>query len=674
MFFFALVVIHPVHYVLAPKDDPTNDDPNSNKTTLGWTRPSDGGVLDYTVRPDVSDLTPPSYFWMYVVFTYLFSAYAIYLIFVETTKIIWVRQQYLASQATITDRTIRLSGIPSDLLSEEKIKEVIETLEIGKVDSVVLCRDWKELDDLLDRRDAALRRFEEVNAVLNIRKATAVTQPQALDDDARILEVADDDGEEDGLLVNGSAHGNPNLKRPTVRLWYGRFKLRYKTVDALYYFEEKLRRLDEEIAEARQKEYTPVPFAFITMDSVAACQMAAQAILDPSPEVLLAEPSPAPQDVVWRNTYMTKWHRLTRSWLVSTFIILLTVPWLIPIGAISTLIDAAVIRQISKSLADAVENNDSIRYIVTVGIPTLIVTILNVSVPYLYDWLSNMQGMISQADVDLSVISKNFFFTFFSVFFVFTVFRTTSEMFTLLQRGFHSAPEIMMLIAQSYKRLSKFYANLIILQALGLFPLRLLEFGSVFLYPFGYYGAKTPRDFKELKAAPVFKYGFYLPQSLLILIICIVYSVLPAGYQVLGFGVLYFIIGYFTYKYQLLYAMDHGQHSTGQAWPLICYRVILGLFFFQLMMAIFLGLNGAVTGSILTLALLCSTVWFSYYYARSLEPLTKYIALRGIHQHIRDVNGGHANGSGPDITIPEDTIDELRERQATFVNPNLYAT
>ena len=59
----------------------------------------------------------------------------------------------------------------------------------------------------------------------------------------------------------------------------------------------------------------------------------------------------------------------------------------------------------------------------------------------------------------------------------------------------------------------------------------------------------------------------------MILILCIVYSVLPRGYLVLFFGLLYFIIGYFTYKYQLLYAMDHPQHSTGRAWPMYAIQI-----------------------------------------------------------------------------------------------------
>src|SRR5258707_4046525 len=104
-------------------------------------------------------------------------------------------------------------------------------------------------------------------------------------------------------------------------------------------------------------------------------------------------------------------------------------------------------------------------------------------------------------------------------------------------------------------------------------------------------GAKTPRDYAELVQPPIFKYGFYLPSAILVYVLCIVYSVLPAGYMILFFGLIYFIFGYYTYKYQLLYAMDHPQHATGGAWPMTCYRIMIGMWVFQLVMAGIIGLQ-----------------------------------------------------------------------------------
>jgi len=87
-----------------------------------------------------------------------------------------------------------------------------------------------------------------------------------------------------------------------------------------------------------------------------------------------------------------------------------------------------------------------------------------------------------------------------------------------------------------------------------MFPFRLLQFGSLFVYPFARIGCKTPRDFQELKAPPLFSFGMFLPQPILVLIICLSYSVMKPLILVAGF--FYFCIGYFVYKYQLLYGMS----------------------------------------------------------------------------------------------------------------------
>lgn len=130
----------------------------------------------------------------------------------------------------------------------------------------------------------------------------------------------------------------------------------------------------------------------------------------------------------------------------------------------------------------------------------------------------------------------------------------------------------------------------------------------------------------------MFSYGFYLPQTILIFNICTVYSVLPSSWLVTLYGLVYFCIGRFVYKYQLLYAMDHQQHSTGRAWPMICNRIMVGLVVFQIAMIGYLALNKALTRSILLVPALVATIWFNIYFQRTYEPLMKYIALSSIYR------------------------------------------
>jgi hypothetical protein len=105
--------------------------------------------------------------------------------------------------------------------------------------------------------------------------------------------------------------------------------------------------------------------------------------------------------------------------------------------------------------------------------------------------------MTSQGDAEMSTISKNFFFTFFNLFVSFTLFGTASTFYQ--GAGFEewlkklNPAEITNTLAKALESLSSFYTNLILLQAIGLSPFRLLEFGAVTLYPIGKMGSKTPR-------------------------------------------------------------------------------------------------------------------------------------------------------------------------------------
>lgn len=306
--------------------------------------------------------------------------------------------------------------------------------------------------------------------------------------------------------------------------------------------------------------------------------------------------------------------------------------------------------------------------------------------------------MISQGDVELSVISKNFFFTFFNFFILFTILGTASNLVDLLTQfgeKFTSATEIAFALANSLARLLGFYTNFIILQAFGLFPFRLLEFGALSLYPIYLIGAKTPRgkyppsrtlellltitsDYAELVQPPVFSYGFFLPQTILIFIICVVYSVLRDSWQVLLTGLAYFIIGQFVHKYQLLYAMEHRQHSTGRGWTMMCDRVIIGVLLFQATVAGQLALKKAFKRAILVAPLAICTVWFLFVYARTYRPLMKFIALRSLRDPERSDLGRdvqeeavHAEHDGRRRPAGRLTLDEARESGLKFEIPSL---
>lgn len=617
-----------------------------------------------------------SYLWMYVVFAYFFTAVAIYLLVVETRHIISIRQAYLGSQSSLTDRTIRLSGIPKEMRTEEQIETFIEDLEIGKVEKVMLCRNWQKLDEAMAKRMRYLRKLEAVWAdYLGHHHSLRHSRH------AHRNHEQPGNGHESTALLSGSEmeqahHSTIDRPRPRHTIRYGPLNIYSRQTDAIDYFEEKLRRIDEQILVLRKEEFKPTAIAFVTMESIAACQMAVQAILDPQPGRLIASLAPPPEDVVWKNTYLSRNTRMLRSWSIMVFIGLLTIFWAALLIPLAGLLSIEVIDEVLPGLAAALEQHPILQSLVQTGLPTLVYSLLAIGVPYLYDWLSNQQGMTSQGDVELSVISKNFFFTFFNLFIVFTIWGSASTFYDFwqdLKDLFRDTTGIAYAVAKSLEQLSPFYVNLIVLQGFGLFPFRLLEFGWVALYPFYLISAKTPRDYADLARAPIFIYGYYLPQTMLIFIICIVYSVLPASWMIILFGLIYFMIGSFIYKYQLLYAMEHRQHSTGRAWPMICNRIIMGLVLFQVAMTGILALRKAFTASIALAPLLVATIWFTIYFSRTFHPLMIFIALRSIDRSnppgTQTPSESAWNGDD-EYGRPEPSENESR---TAYINPNLVS-
>jgi calcium permeable stress-gated cation channel len=691
MGFFAATVLWPInsryvgqaHWWPPPEDDEPSLFASFLPSYLSILTPrytdgdGGGGNDDRNTNGDTT------YLWAYVTFTYFFTFLTIYYMNWETFRIIRIRQDYLGTQSTITDRTFRISGLPKDLRSEDKIKKLIEKLEIGRVDSVTICRNWKELDALMAERTELLTGLEQawgkhLGKQKHKKKHTEIQHESENGDNSANNGIEEHYGAEaDSLLASRNIY-DAEQDRPSLRIWYGFLNLRSRKTDAIDYYEEKLRRVDEKIYEARRKPCEAVDLAFVTMDSIAACQMAIQAQLDPRPGQLLTKLAPSPSDVVWANTYSPRGIRRLKSWLITLSVAFLTLIWVLPVATLATLVSICNLEYWFKPLVESLSDHPILRALVQTGLPTVTVSLLNIAVPYLYDYVSARQGMISKSDVELSVISKNFFFAFFNIFIVFAISGTAARTFWLrVYDGLKDTSQFMKFIGTQIRALGIFYVNFIMLQGVGLFPFRLLEVGAVVLYPISRFLAKTPRELAEIDKPPIFTYGLYLPTALLIFILCLVYSVIEYGHLVLFFGLIYFTFGYFTYKYQLLYAMDQPQHATGGAWRIICYRIILGLVAFQVVMSAVMALSQAFFQSVLVAPLLVLTVWYSFYFKRRYEPLTRYISLRSIRVEIAEEDAAAIDDEFGEPRASQgllrrgSTIDEDKEKGSRFVNPNL---
>lgn len=248
---------------------------------------------------------------------------------------------------SIPARTVMVTSLPPHLRSERALADYFESLQLGPrapaadrsgsaavvpglaVESVVVTRAIGSMRELLERRTRALTTLEEAwskylgnpvpvegkKAVFGYERdleveailhgpvdagpsaagtnggATSSTEPAT----ARLVDVDDEDHDHVGgdstemrdpdddlearlLSPARPSIVNPSRKRPRIRPhWFT------KKVDALDYYTEQFRRADEAVRRRRKGKFRPTGVAFVTFQTMAAAQVAAQTVHYPSP-------------------------------------------------------------------------------------------------------------------------------------------------------------------------------------------------------------------------------------------------------------------------------------------------------------------------------------------------------------------------------------------------------
>lgn len=610
----AVFILSPIRYYFTG---------NYDKDSVSWTRntPVDAIGKPPKKNPDLSD-DFPNYLWVYSIFVYVFSI-TVYIVLYDTSRVVLrTRQKYLAAQDSITDRTIRLEGIPKKLLDPhggpERLRRFIENLGIGTVTDIKMIYDWSPLQQLFEKRNVVLHKLEELYAhhyglVIDIYRpeVTPKVLPKLPIDSVLPLPLED---EARGKILKLAAELT---------------SLNSQIREMQFLFDSSTCTFRPGIS---SKAFHQTTSAFITMDSVASAQMAAQAVLDPRQYKLMVTLAPAPKDINWSYFALSYYRKLLRSYVVTFVIVLSYVFIFFLVTPITALLNVKTITKLWPALGDLISKSDWATTFVTGILPPLLVSLLNVLLPYFYKYLSTHQGFASNSDIELSTLLKNFFFVFFNLFLIFNVTGTFWDYLSYMK----DTTKLAYQLAEKFKEVSLFYVDLILLQGLAMFPVRLLQLGDVVvsnvlgrIFLLRGIILKTSRDYRfYYYTPPIFDFGIQLPQHIFAFIIILIYSVVST--KIVVSGLVYFTLGYFVYKYQLVYNFVHPPHSTGKVWPMIFRRIVLGLILFQLFMCGTLALEGAVLLAVLCAPLIIVTLVLSWNFERFYRPLSNFIALGAI--------------------------------------------
>ncbi|EPY54056.1 DUF221 family protein [Schizosaccharomyces cryophilus OY26] len=586
---------------------PTNQNPFSLQHTSNTIK----NLTDIPGLPVAGD----GFLYLYVIFTYIISIYLLYVLFSSTKLIADIRQSYLARQNRLADRTVFISGLPPELCTSEALKSYLENLDIGDVTQLNICRNYIIMDSLLSKRKYYAQKLE---------KYWHAYRQICADHELQIPEIPED-------LVFSTVPYNETSQRllslprgelqyrPMIRTHF--FGFVGQQIDAIDYYSAKLLSTDQKIESARHLDYPSTGEAFVTFESMASAQIVAQVHIDAKSLMgLHISLAPASNDIQWHNTYIGRWHRFFQSWLITLLTLMIILLWTVPVGAIAVFINLDNISKLWPELGRLIQDVPFLNSLLRTFLPTLVYSVFISMSPFLFQWLSKMQGFNSRGEEEIYSVGKNFAYLFVNFFLVYIIAGSTSY-WELVK----DTTTLAHFLANRLPNQAQFFIDLIVLQGIGMFPLKLVQLWKLSSYFIRRSFAKRPQDYRKLERPDSFSIGIYLPQPMFILMICLCYSIISP--LILIFGLIYFVIGFLIYKYELIYQMEHPQHSTGKLWGMIFERIVFGCLLLQLTMMGLMSLRKAYWLSTVIFPLFCFTLTSAYNFSNMIQPAMEFVSL-----------------------------------------------
>ncbi|KAG0239108.1 hypothetical protein B0O80DRAFT_13677 [Mortierella sp. GBAus27b] len=601
------LVIVPVYHFFPNGDEDDKSDDDDDVWTMGK------GIKGLRETPIINLITQ-------FVFTWAFTLLTIYTIWHTYEGYIAIRRKYMQRRAkSIANRSVMITELPDHLQNDRALATFYESLGVGTVQSAHVCRHVSKLKEWVEERARALRSLEKAyTEYLGNPSVVPGYDPKQIvaGNDELPMEGSDENTNEHAPLLR-----TQDRKRPTMKL--GLFGLFGKEEDKITHWRRNFDALDKKVQTKRlSRVFASTTVGFVTFEEMHSAQILAQTVNSQETLTCQTTLAPEPRDVFWANLNLPSSELGLRTVVVNTTVFVLVFFWSGPTILLSSLLNLESLDKVIPGLSKFAASHPILQNVIQGFLPTLGVTIFLSVVPKILEALSIRQGIQSHSGLARSIFNKYFFFSFVNVVLVFTVAGTWIH---TINKVYHNLGELALLLAISLPRVSPFFVNYVILKGIGEFPLRLLQIGDVIVQTLMGFLAKTPRDYAEARAPPELHHGVVYSDGTLIFVIVLIYSCIKP--MILGFGVLYFALGYLVFKYQLLYVFYHPYESGGLTWPMVYNRIMVGLVLFQsTMLGLFMLKKSYILGGLIT-PLMIGTIAFWNYTTNRYKRTAEFIPL-----------------------------------------------
>eukprot|EP00210_Caulerpa_lentillifera_P008317 g7936.t1 len=409
-------------------------------------------------------------------------------------------------------------------------------------------------------------------------------------------------------------------------------------VDAVDYYKDKIKLLEEEISEKKKQvlQQTHASSWLLIFKTQKAASIASQVLLHTeNRNQFRVGPAPGPDEMNWQSLWKSKSEKDLRQILVIPFIVsLISFPLGIFAGALSRLDNFFCDNSSDETHWDAYCSLGSTKSLITAWLPALLVSIWqNVVMPNaLYYLVQASCGCDSLSQLERRIAHLLFWWDTGNIFFGAML---GGSVFYKINAAVNRPQDIVELLGVSVPASSNFFVNYVTLRAFFLLPYRLLiPHMGIWYYVFtlgGSFGfGNTARDRAILWAPRSVRYGREYGSLLLMFLISIAYSIVSPVILPITFA--FFCLAWLIWRYQMLYVFVRKYESGGRMWPLMVNRLIFILWIFQIFTSCVLATKEAYwQAAILWVSVPIILRRFQMYCTSRLKPRMMNVPLEMTH-------------------------------------------
>ncbi|MEW5303944.1 MAG: hypothetical protein WDW36_006589 [Sanguina aurantia] len=347
--------------------------------------------------------------------------------------------------------------------------------------------------------------------------------------------------------------------------------------DALMYYADSLTLLLKRVEAGRsQSAVKYLPAAFATFESRWTHTVACTSLPHHDPQVWRMDAAPEPAEVIWRNVGLRQWERSARRGTLVACFLLLLVTYVFPVSAIQGLLQLRrldTVTWLRPILAFQV-----VRSLLGGLLPGLALRILIAIMPFLLRLMVQRSGAVSKGDVDGQVTTLYFMFQVVTIFLASFIAGTLLNQ--IVQIIDHPAT-LLLVLGTGAPQTATFFLLYILFNALVMQPVLLLRIPALLVFVARYSMAATARAKHRLWAQPRFRFGAYVPNHTIILLLGLTFAVVAP--IVLPCCLLYFVVAGILERYQQLYVYGARKYDNGgKMWRQVFLQSMTSLYAFQL--------------------------------------------------------------------------------------------